>query len=294
MFNSAILDVVIGLVFTFMGVSLAASAVTEAIGSAFKLRQTTLRQGIQALVNDKDFTGLARDLYNHTVLNPLASGKADTVRQLSQQPAYIETRQFSIAFLDILDAGTGGQPLAATIAAIPDAQLRGALTALLAQADGDAAKFEAAVGAWFDAAMDRLSGWYKRDTQAIAFAAALAICVILNADAFHLAEAIWHRPALVSELGVRPTVLPSPTDAIGLLDKATLIGWVDWDVDGRRSSPFGLTWMVLGWLTVAAASLFGAPFWFDTLQRIVQVRGTGDTARDAAGARPARRRGDAR
>ena len=286
MFNSAILDVVVGLVFTFMGVSLAASAVTEAIGSALKLRQATLRQGIQALVNDGAFTGLARDLYNHAIVNPLATGRAETVRELTQQPAYIDARQFSIALLDILKARGDGQPLAAIVGTIPDDQLRAALTALLRQADGDVARFQAAIGAWFDTAMERLSGWYKRDTQAIAFAAALAICVVLNADAFHLAEAIWHRPALVSELGVPSTALPSPTDAIRSLDTATLMGWVDWDVDGRRSSPFGLTWMALGWLTVAAASLFGAPFWFDTLQRIVQIRGTGGSARDGAGTGP--------
>jgi hypothetical protein len=33
--------------------------------------------------------------------------------------------------------------------------------------------------------------------------------------------------------------------------------------------------MLLGWIIAAGAALFGAPFWFDVLQRFVQLRGTG-------------------
>jgi hypothetical protein len=30
-----------------------------------------------------------------------------------------------------------------------------------------------------------------------------------------------------------------------------------------------------GWIATASSALFGAPFWFDLLQRIVNLRGTG-------------------
>ena len=30
-----------------------------------------------------------------------------------------------------------------------------------------------------------------------------------------------------------------------------------------------------GWLVTASSALFGSPFWFDLLQRMVQLRGTG-------------------
>jgi hypothetical protein len=62
MFNSAIIDVAIGMVLTVLAVSLAASAITEAISSFMKLREKTLLKGIQGLLNDQDFTGIARDL----------------------------------------------------------------------------------------------------------------------------------------------------------------------------------------------------------------------------------------
>jgi hypothetical protein len=53
MFNSAIIDVAIGMVLTFLAVSLAASAITEAISSFMKLREKTLLKGIQDLRTTK-------------------------------------------------------------------------------------------------------------------------------------------------------------------------------------------------------------------------------------------------
>jgi hypothetical protein len=33
--------------------------------------------------------------------------------------------------------------------------------------------------------------------------------------------------------------------------------------------------MLLGWLITAAGTMFGAPFWFDTLQRVVRLKSSG-------------------
>jgi hypothetical protein len=65
MFNSVIIDFAIGLTLSFLAVSLAASAITEAISSALKWREETLLEGIKALLNDQDFKGIALQLYNH-------------------------------------------------------------------------------------------------------------------------------------------------------------------------------------------------------------------------------------
>jgi hypothetical protein len=40
------------------------------------------------------------------------------------------------------------------------------------------------------------------------------------------------------------------------------------------SADFAL--QVAGWLMTALTALFGAPFWFDLMQRVVRMRGTGD------------------
>ena len=93
MFNSSIIDVAIGLVLSFLAVSLAASAMTEAISSWRQWREKTLANGVKALLNydEKDpKRQLALDLYKNALINPLATGVAETFEDLTHTPAYIE------------------------------------------------------------------------------------------------------------------------------------------------------------------------------------------------------------
>ncbi len=94
MFNSVIIDVAIGLILSFLAVSLAASAITEAISSAFAMAPGDIvLDGVKALLNDQNFDGLALQLYNHALVNPLASGAAKTVKDLTSKPSYIDSRR---------------------------------------------------------------------------------------------------------------------------------------------------------------------------------------------------------
>jgi hypothetical protein len=77
------------MVISCLAVSLVASAITLVISSLMKLRETTLLKGVQDLLNDQDFSGIARDLYNHALVNPLASGTARVIEDLTHKPAYI-------------------------------------------------------------------------------------------------------------------------------------------------------------------------------------------------------------
>jgi hypothetical protein len=101
MFNSTVLDVAIGLVFTFLAISLAVSAIVEAVASAMKWRSSTLLSGIKDLLNDPNFSGLALGIYNHALVNPQDDGKAKQEKDLRYAPAYMEPRQFADALIDI-------------------------------------------------------------------------------------------------------------------------------------------------------------------------------------------------
>lgn len=292
MLNSSMIDVLIGVVFTFLAVSLAASAITEAISSFLNLRQTTLLNGVKALLNDPEFTGLARQLYQHALVNPLAVSTTTTLAKVSarpveaekptEMPSYIEARNFALALHSILQAEDPAKPLADVVKEIDNDQLRQTLQTLLAASDGTVAGFQAEIGGWFDGAMERLGGWYKRYTQVIGLIAALAVAAILNADALHVTQVIWARPAATSELTNLSKTELKASDAITALDNSHLIGWADWDKD-PRNGVIGWVWMVFGWLIAAAASLFGAPFWFDVLKRVALIQGTGQPVRKDKG-----------
>ena len=98
MFGSTILDVAAGIIFGFLAISLFTSAAVEAINSVLNVRVKNLQTGIMALVNDPNFTGLAKQLYEHALISPLGPGSADP---LKNAPAYIDKVQFAEAMLDI-------------------------------------------------------------------------------------------------------------------------------------------------------------------------------------------------
>ena len=59
-----------------------------------------VRQGVKNLVNDPNFDGLARTLYNHGLVNPQSSGVATTQASLTAKPSYIDAQQFATALID--------------------------------------------------------------------------------------------------------------------------------------------------------------------------------------------------
>ena len=115
--------------------------------------------------------------------------------------------------------------------------------------------------------MERVSGGYKRRTQLICLILGLLIAAFLNIDSVHLFQSLWQHPTLAAQIS-----MPNSTDAAEALNglKALPIGWKE-----VPAFDAGLLLLFAGWLVTASSALFGAPFWFDLLQRMVQLRGTG-------------------
>jgi hypothetical protein len=274
MFNSTVLDVAIGLIFTFLAISLAVSSVVEAIASAMKWRSATLLQGVKDLLNDPDFTGLARSIYNHALVNPQSNGNADKEKDLQQPPAYMDPKLFADAFVDVTKiTQVPPDKIKTTIDAnVTNPQLNRLLNGIVDQTGGDLVRMREELAAWFDNSMDRVGGVYKRKTQLWSFAIALMLAVALNVSAISVGEALWLRPMLAKTLA--PTPITTPIDALGQLESLGFpIGWSDAALKTLESLN-GLN-MLAGWLITAVATLFGAPFWFDMLEQFVRLKGSG-------------------
>ena len=125
------------------------------------------------------------------------------------------------------------------------------------------------IATWFDNSMDRASGEYKRRAQAWTFGIALVVAVAFNIHSIYLLNILWSHPALtagISSPGASPE-FTSPLKQMQVLP----VGWT-----GRHySSAFDFAAAVAGIFITAVTALFGAPFWFDALQQLVKLRGTG-------------------
>jgi hypothetical protein len=268
MLGSTVLEVAIGLTFCYGTVALVVSTLQEALAAAFRLRANTLLAGIKSMLNDPRFDGLARAVYAHPLVNPHADGSAAGERELRTKPSYIEPAHFAIALVDALWRVPGDfVQLAASIDTIPDPQLRQALQGLYGRAR-DLQHFQEMLAGWFDTAMERMSGSYKRRQLLISLLLALLIAILFNIDSIHLFRTLCQQPALAAHLH----------DAPGSLDPATFDALMALPIGWTRFPPvpgpdFAL--QVAGWIVTASTALFGAPFWFDVMQRIVRMRASG-------------------
>lgn len=160
---------------------------------------------------------------------------------------------------------------------------------------------------WFDTAMERLSGHYKRNAQVVTIVVGLVIALFTNIDSLSIARSLWYNPTMRAAVlaGIdSPIAQPdeSKTPQQYLADLNTLqipFGWSyiadnelcksyigpsytrvhciypsgfdpknTWD---RRSA----TLSFLGILLTALAVLPGAPFWFQMASKLVNLRGSG-------------------
>ena len=265
MFGSTVLEVVIGMAFCYGSLALVVTTLQEALSAAFRLRAGMLREAVKRMLSDPQFTGTARALYAHPLVNSRIDIN-DPHAPPHPGPSYIEPANFAIALIDAIRSS--GTSLDTAIAAVPDPQLRRTLQTLYHQTGGDLQRFQAALGGWFDSTMERLSGMYKRRQLLVSFLLSLLLAILLNIDSIHLFQTLWRHPALASSISAAPAGL----DAAVIDQLWTLpIGWATFPpvLDA------GFALQASGWLISASTTLFGAPFWFDILQRAINLRSTG-------------------
>ena len=296
MLSSSALDVAIGMVFIFLAFSLVVSSVVEAIASTLKWRSSSLLQGVKDLLNDHAFTGLAMNLYNHALVNPREPGTATSgapaqatdgkaVKMGSKRPSYINADQFAAAMIDIIGLVGNQNEMKKAINDDPkslvsknkDPQLNQLLNGIVNRTGGDLQKVQQNLAGWFDNAMDRVGGVYKRRTQLFSFVIALLIAASLNVNAINIGRTLWRQPMLVKEIAPQKDLasmdVSKTLDTLKALDVP--IGWGSEDVKDFSGGGLPLLTLIGGWLIVAVATLFGAPFWFDALQRIIRLKGSG-------------------
>jgi len=281
MAGNAVIDMVIGLVLTYLILSLICTIANEFIASLTALRAKTLRSGVEHLIDDD---GLRKLFFDHGLI---ASAKTNG---RTRDPSYLSGRSVALALLDSLDTGKPVPAVADLVDAIgklPDSNVKDALVTAATEAQGDIDKLRSGIAAWFDDSMDRVAGVYKRYMQWITFAVGLALAVLLNVDTVTLAKSLWLDSALRGQaVELAQTVAKSQDDVA----QATLVTLqqdlrplpVGWDrAKGRPDadwyhSPAAVFAKLIGWLITALAISLGAPFWFDLLSKFVSLRTTGN------------------
>lgn len=273
MFGSTILDVAVGMAFFYLLLSVVCSSLNEFLESLLRNRAKGLEDGIERLLGDP---ALAKQLYDHPLIKPLSVDKAG--------PSYIPSSTFSLALLNMAGATRSFADIRKTVTDLPPSQFRDSLLAMMDDAGGDLDQARKNVEDWFDAAMDRVSGWYKRKTQWFLLAFGLAFALALNLDSLKIADVLYRdqpkRDAIVAAAegyaAASQQTGQTPQDRVEANYKKiqTLgfpIGWTEADVPTDVNDVLR---KIFGLLATGMAVSLGAPFWFDLLNRIMVVRST--------------------
>jgi hypothetical protein len=221
MFGLEILDVVIGMIFVFLMLSLVCSAVNELIEAWLNKRAQYLERGIKELLNEKDGTGFIEEFYRHPLVAGLFRGTyGDKVEGWRAKmpawlgvkktflPSYIPAQNFALALIDIIQNPSPVTSPPTPLTSPPAGSGKDdsktltikALQVLIDAADGDPVKMKANIENWFNNSMDRVSGWYKRRTQIVILILGLVVAVGTNADSIAISNSLSHDKALRDSL----------------------------------------------------------------------------------------------
>ena len=289
MFGSQVLEVVIGLVLIYLVLSVGCSGIKEVIAALLSLRARTLERGVRSMLKNGP-----NDFATKVLGHPLIVATAPE----GQKPAYISARMFAAALLDVVAPADANQPrtmvsLRAGVSELPDAKLRAMLLNMIDTAGGDVNAMREKIEHWYDDTMARVSGWYKRMAQKIIFVAGLILCAAVNADTLMIVKELWNdqalRSAAVAQAEKRVQSTP-PADAAdakaGLLQLASTIretnappmGWSSEprDVRALPGGAGGVFLKAVGILLTSFAIVMGAPFWFDMLNNVINLRSSGN------------------
>ncbi len=100
-----------------------------------------------------------------------------------------------------------------------------------------------------------------------------------NASSIHLAEEFWRNDALRTQISAQAQIA-AQTGKVADLEADHLESLETFPI-GWSAIPGGtLDWLktLLGWIITTAAVSLGAPFWFDLLGKVANLRGSGGQA----------------
>ena len=292
----AILTVVIGIVFVLLLLSLLATTIMELLASFFHLRGRNLVKALRNMLASSDTTEqLVTEFKSNSLFKHISQQYSRTTQG---PPSYMDGETFQSILFEIILEGEGVEKLKEKIEELPDEDLRNVLNQLLRDAENELDEFKTRIIKWYNDVMDRASGWYKRYAQKILVGVGLLIAVVFNADTFaiyeHLStdsesleQVVRLAEAYVEANGDELSRTQNPSFDQSLSELEVLI---DQQIEEVKS-PLGLGWenanfaaydfydwvvKILGYIVTALAISLGAPFWFDLLRKIVNIRSSGE------------------
>ncbi len=294
------LEVIAGMVFTYLLLSLLGTTINELLSAWRGWRGLYLEEGLKRMLEFADDPKVFNEFDRNALFQQLKQHKL--ILRVSRAPTWLSAHNFSSILLTLLKKGRQGVDEAQELVKeLPEnSKLRQVFEQFIAEGNEKLTDFRARLESWFDDVMEQASGWYKRHMQMVTFVVGLAIAAGLNADSFQMYHTMTTNAAarerlnlLAEQFVAAHTSVPSSGisgDSLSLAEMraqveeflasehfsttSNLLG-LGWSVQDLYASPAEWLKRMGGWLLTALAISLGAPFWFDILKKIINIRSGG-------------------
>jgi len=292
----AILEVAVGLVFTWLILSVGTSQLEEYIVQRLNWRSRFLENSLMDMFQSHE---LVDQFYDHPLVHSLYTrsmfGKL-------QKPTNIPNEIFAQAAVDVLlNAGKNGDeiPAGSMNMAVMKKSISESMGYLqannhsLAQTmkhivpnmdedpgipvlessklDANLAKLRNNTEVWFETTMSGASLSYRNNARMIALLLGFALAWVFNVDSLQITSRLWRDPTVRQAIVAQASNI-DPKDETGfdntmakLNDLSLPVGWIG---DGIPQNSSGWTFKVFGFMITGIAAAQGAPFWFDILGKL--------------------------
>ncbi|WPP50290.1 hypothetical protein [Catalinimonas niigatensis] len=302
MFGLEVLEVVIGLIFVYLLLSLLATTLNEMVMKWLYSRGKNLKIALETMLNDEGSKDvLCNNFFEHPLIKKLRR------KEKGSFPSYISNQYFSKVILELLYPDEDGtiDKVKKGIESLPEGKTKKVLRSFLTDAEGNLERFKENLEMWYEEMMMQATSWYKARVQIILFFLGMAISIALNADTFKIAQKLSIDPearvAIITQaqnyinqqeelnrnqsLGtgasmdsLQRQVKQLIQEEIVMTSSALGMGWNEVNDQkltlGSVSLP-GWLRAIPGWIVTAFAITLGAPFWFDLLKRLMTIRADG-------------------
>ena len=295
MFNSTVLDTAIALIFIYTIFSLLASTIKEWIAGWLHWRGVMLKRGVGCMIAAApnsfiirtDSTGAPLSVQRGDKLNVDVFFKTPGINSQSDKdrlPSYIAPDQFANAYLALAFPGNDGTTLTLNrlrqALEIAEVSVAADLRTFISLVTLPSSNLNLGVQNWFNANMDRVSGWYKRKTQFVLVLISIVLVAGLNIDTIRITKEISKNSTMRNAIVAAATKTGS--------DSTKFFKSNIHDIDSTVSTlgiPLGwnrcycnaedIISLIFGLMLTAAALSLGAPFWFDLLNKFTNLRYSG-------------------
>ncbi len=299
----AILEVSIGLVVTWLIISITASQIQETLIEALGWRSKFLEDRLLEMFQDP---ALVEKFYQHPLIKTLS---VKTFWGKTRKPVDIPNPLFAKATVDIfLNAGKTANEVSAASMSLETLKQSAAesmehlkqentylahtikylipnLNEKTAELDKKIVEYRENVESWFNTTMIQATKLYRKYTTLIGLILGILLALGFNVDTVEIVNQLWRDPTLRQTIvaqaeNIKPEDSASIAETKARLDALSLpVGWNQEKIptDTRE-------WAIKGlgiFLTGVAASL-GSPFWFDILNKLLGLKKP-KTAEDAKG-----------